>query len=64
MVPTKATATENKVVSAIAADAGKNLFCLAIDIKGSGKSIKRNAVAEKDEPVGVKFTACAKSKGK
>jgi hypothetical protein len=41
-----------------------NLLTLTVDSNGNGKSMRRSATVEKDEPVVVKLTACAKLNGK
>ena len=52
------------VVRPKAAGNGKLRFGLIIDSNGSGIKSNRKAMVEKDEPVGVKFIARAKSNGR
>ena len=62
--PIKITVTPNSIDNAIATGAGRYLFGFTKDKRGNGKSIINRATVENDEPVGVKLTVFAKSKGR
>src|SRR5258708_3221120 len=62
--PIKITTTPKNAARAAATGTGKYLLLLTNDMSGNGNNKRRNAIVEKDEPVGVKLTALAKSNGR
>ena len=56
--------TPKRIAKARAVGPEKYLFGFTSERRGNGKSSKSIATVENEEPVGVKLTALAKSKGR